>query len=94
MSFNIKDGTRPDIRLCDTCKHSQIIKGSQQGQEIVHCLAGGFSRPWNVPFKVVECSDHSAKNSLDRYDAEKIAWIIEVKAGKFMGFVPPKKRED
>ena len=92
MNFNIKDGTRPDKRLCDSCRYGHIMKGPKQGDEIAMCAYGADSQI--TPFPVVECNKYKRTGDMDEYEAAKIAWVIEVKAGKFMGFVPPKKRDD
>lgn len=89
MSFTIKEGTRPTKRLCDTCTYSHIIKGPQQGQEEVYCSNRSSRIP--LPFPVVECSYYSLKGSMDEYDVKQIGWILEVKAGKVLGFKPPSK---
>lgn len=88
MRLKVHDGTRPDVRLCDTCQHSVIVKGPQQGQEIVVCSFESLGR---LPFPVVECSMYSMKGAMSEWDAKQIGWVLEVKAGKVVGFKPPKK---
>jgi hypothetical protein len=94
LSFNIRgDKTRPTKRICDTCCYSTIVRGSQQGQEVVICselypLRGVISWP------VVECTSYLEKGSLTEQRAERIGWVLEVKAGKVVGFIPPKKKSN
>lgn len=107
LQFKIKDGHRPDIRLCDSCRHGVIIRGAQQGQEAVHCHSIPFVHAWGslrhgvsetigclVPFRVVECSNYRNKLDMADWEAAKIGWVLEVKAGKVLGFRPPIPKEE
>lgn len=83
----LKDGTRSDTRLCDSCERSQIMKGCQQGQEIVWC----HSLDKYLPFPISDCTSYSRKGEMSEYEAKEIGWVLESKAGKVVGFKPPKK---
>lgn len=85
----LKDGTRPDRRLCDSCERGFIAKGPQQGQEIVVCYA--VQEGTRLRFPVVECSGYTPKGQMSDWTAKQIGWVLEVKAGKVLGFKPPKK---
>jgi hypothetical protein len=85
----LRDGTRPDKRLCDGCRYGQITKGPGQGDEIVICRRNDPSRLMNFP--VVECSGYSKLGEMDEWDAKQIGWVLEVKKGVVIGFKPPKK---
>lgn len=89
----LKDGTRPEKRLCDSCDYSHIIKGPQQGQELVYCDKGSMDKLL-LPFPVVECNEYSKKGEMSEYQAEKLGWVLEVSGGKALGFKPPKKEYD
>lgn len=89
MILKMTDKTRSSVRLCDTCVHSRIIKGPQQYQEEVHCHEGGH--PSRIIFPVVECNMYKRMGELDEWDAKQIGWVLEVKAGKVLGFKPPSK---
>ena len=92
--FNIKgEKTRPSKRLCDTCLHSNIMKGPQQGQEVVICGAIG-TIPIRIDFPVVVCKDYEQIGQLTEWEAKRIGWVLEVKGGKVLGFKPPKKSSD
>ena len=94
MSFRILgEKTRPSKRLCDSCSYSQIVKGPQQGNEVVICKVGGYE-PIRFSFPVVECSEYELKGALTEYTAEKIGWVLEVRGGKVMGFNPPIKNKE
>jgi len=86
----LKDGTRPEKRLCDSCYYSQIIKGHQQGQELVFCDKSGMNK-LPLPFPVVECNAYSKKGEMSEYEAKEIGWVLEVTKGVALGFKPPKK---
>lgn len=92
MGFKVVDGTRPDVRLCDTCRYSHILRGAQQGQEIVIC-SRIFDKDVYLPWKVVQCSSYMDKLAMSRGEADQIGWVIEVKDGRYVGFKPPKKDE-
>lgn len=83
----LHDGTRPDVRLCNNCIHAQIVKGPQQGQELVYC--NGIQK--YMAFPVVECNAHAPLGEMQEWEAKRIGWVLEVKAGKVIGFKPPKK---
>lgn len=91
MSLKIQDGTRPDIRLCDSCRYAQIVKGSQQGQEIVYCNDSGNEKI--MPFKIVQCNSYVDKKGMTKHEAKDIGWVIEIKNGKYLGFKPPKENK-
>lgn len=92
LSFSMKGGTRPTKNLCESCKMSKIIKGPQQGQEIITCYAVGYGA--NVPFPVVECNKYVDTIAQSRYDMEQIAWLVEIKNNKVIGFKSPLKRKE
>lgn len=91
VRLKVKDGTRPDKRLCDTCRSSTVLKGPQQGQEKVYCAQLGLNSAFETPFHVVECSGYNPKGSISEWEAKQIGWVLEVNGGKIMGFKPPKK---
>lgn len=92
MSFNIKgDKTKSDKRLCDSCTSSIIMEGPQQGQEKVYCGRVNDFGTTEIKFPVVKCNRYTSMNEMSDWEAKQIGWVIEVKAGKFIGFKPPKK---
>jgi hypothetical protein len=90
----LKDGTRSDKRLCDSCRFSIIIKGPQQYQERVYCSRIDDWKGKPLPFPVVECSDYCAKGGMTEYEAKEIGWVLEVKGDKVIGFKRPKQDRD
>jgi hypothetical protein len=46
-----------------------------------------------VDRKVTDCSTHSPKGSMSIHAMKSVAWVIEVKKGKFIGFLNPEERK-
>jgi hypothetical protein len=61
--------------LCETCRHSTVIRGARRNDLIVECgrLFGHNQRVW---FPVVSCSDYADRREASVGDMEKIAWIL------------------
>lgn len=89
MSFTVRDGTRPTKRLCDMCRYARILKGPQQGHERVLCTAGVDSV--ELTFPVVQCNTYCEIGAMSDWEAKQIGWVLEVKAGRVMGFKPPER---
>lgn len=90
MPVTIKE--TPDRGLCGTCAMAHIREGDRFSETVIQCSESG--RSGRVTFLVRSCSDYARRNDLDKYDMEKIAWILEVKKGRFIGFRPPKDLAD
>lgn len=89
LTINVKGGT-PKFdgkRLCDSCQHSLIMKTSD-GKEFVDCTYQNIE----LTHSVVECNQYKDIKDKDQYELEQIAWILETKNGKTIGFKPPKRR--
>lgn len=107
-SFKIIDGTRSSQkRLCDSCRHSIIMKGAGESEEMIHCEVlptytvdardnnvTRFHRVGNVPMRVVECSHYLDKNTMTKWEMEDIAWLLKVSKGEVLGFKPPEKKRE
>jgi len=90
-----KYGDTPDHStesLCLTCLRGTVIQGFSESQRLVICHAIGEGTP--VPFEVRSCGTYEHKLEVSLYDMEKIAHILTHKDGKFIGFVPPKRKGD
>ena len=72
--------------MCSKCRNSQIIEGNNIKQTIVLCH---YYDRMVVPFEVKECNRYSSVLEKDEYELGKIAWILEVKKGKPVGFISP-----
>ena len=89
LTINVRGGTpkHDGKRLCDSCQNGLVAK-TANGTELVQC--GIFRR--GIFSKIVECTDYKDMKDKDEYELEQIAWILEVKNGKTIGFQPPKRR--
>lgn len=90
MPFTLKE-TTADNGLCGQCEHAGIFRGDRLQDHEILCN-------WHHPSLrlrrlVRTCTLFEQKNALDKHEMEKIAWVIEVKAGKFIGFRPPKRSD-
>jgi hypothetical protein len=90
MKVNIRFRDGVAAGLCGGCEHASIMINTR-GQELVKCHFHHPSIRMTAP--IVSCSDFQAKGTLDRWDMEKIAWTVETKQGKVVGFKPPKPTE-
>lgn len=67
-----------------------MIMKTTSGKRKVYCAAVMKVVPSNID----ECSDYQAKGSQSKYEMEKVAWVLEVKHGRTMGFKPPEEKKD
>ena len=86
MSFTIKDQPKG---LCHGCRKSHITK-DDRGESLTTCIANS-SQPRVIRRPIVECDRHEEMGTISNWEAEKIAWILEVKKGQVIGFKPPEK---
>jgi hypothetical protein len=78
--------------LCTRCQYASI-RETNNGEVQITC--NQFMRPHNVVLKpLIRCSEFLDHGAVDKYDLEKIAWIVSTdsKTNK-VGFTPPKKEE-
>jgi hypothetical protein len=75
MNFRIRDFNKS---LCHKCDNGHIIKAIEiyQGDNKVH------------PY-ITECTKFQPKGNLNDYEMKKIAWLLESKHGRIVGFKPP-----
>lgn len=82
MPFNIKfvhTANSSRQALCDTCRYSQIVRGSN-GEQLIACrqlTRGGDVAP--VKFKVTECSAYISVNGQELWEMRDIAWLLGTK---------------
>jgi hypothetical protein len=74
--------------LCSSCQHAHLFTRAN-GKVITQCCVNNTT---TVPNDIVTCSDYHHADQPDRYELEKIAWILRSDiAGKIIGFKPPEK---
>jgi len=91
MQFSIKGGKTDDgsIDMCRSCSHAHIYTDTHGDHKI--CTNAGSLLPiWG---QVSRCNDYQLLGH-STWEFEKIAWILETKKGKPVGFRPPKKEKD
>jgi hypothetical protein len=78
--------------LCTDCANV-LIREMSNGAVFVQCTYD--HPPSRITEPVVRCTVYRSHNQPDRYDLEKIAWLVNTdkKSGK-VGFEPPKKEEE
>jgi hypothetical protein len=89
MLVKVYRGTGPQNAesLCETCRHSRIVRGRRIDEELVVCNAV-MLRPVHITFKVTSCSDYL--DAREPYYCELVekAWILRpAKKGRPAGFV-------
>lgn len=89
LKLKIREGTRSDgKRLCDGCRHGQVMRGAADSEEVVYC----HQLDSRAPMRVVECNQFDDKSLPSLWDYQQIAWVLETSPGRKIGFVSPEKR--
>lgn len=83
MLIKVYGGTavQQDDGLCDTCRHSKIVRGRRLEEEVVFCSAMGID-PQRILFKVTTCTDYVDAREPSYHELLEKAWILR----------PPTKR--
>ncbi|MGH9145088.1 MAG: hypothetical protein ACRD1Q_00155 [Vicinamibacterales bacterium] len=78
MRIKVHNGTASDSEasLCNTCRHSTIIRGRTLDEEIVQCQAVAM-RVTRVTFKVTFCSAYSDERLPTYMQLLEDAWILQ-----------------
>ena len=84
LTINIKGKKTPVLGTspCDKCEYFSEVKGALQNQHIMIC--SNFGR---LKFKPVECTEFRATGTMSRRSMEEVAWIMEVKPNRQIGFI-------
>ena len=77
MLIKVHDGTTTHHGepLCQTCRHSTIIRGRRTREELVFCTATGF-QPVTITFKVTSCTDYVDVREPTYHELLEKAWIL------------------
>jgi hypothetical protein len=95
MRISINRGTPPNYAasLCDTCRHSHIVRGRTQDEELVFCDLA--MRSVQITFKVTSCSHYDDQRHASYLQLMHQAWILRpASRGRAAGFVPASELED
>jgi hypothetical protein len=78
MMMKVYGGTRPQHAdsLCDTCRHSRIVRGRRIDEELVFCDAA-VMRSVRVTFKVTSCSEYTDNREPSYHELFHQAWILQ-----------------
>jgi len=89
--MRIKEGV---IRgLCGQCQNAIVRQDEGASEPVVTCMAYyGPSRDINKP--VESCSSFEARGKNTLEEMKRVAWILEVKKGKPMGFKNPDEAKE
>lgn len=79
--------------LCFSCRESHIVQGQQMSDLTVRCDAF-YQAPVYIKRPVVECNQYASKASNTRGEMEKIAYILETKRGRPIGFFHPLEHKE
>jgi hypothetical protein len=92
MSVYLKDGTpQHGDSLCESCTNAHIERGYRESETLVFCQATNPEH--RVRFKVRECSSYTEKQRQTLWEMKKIAWILDERGGRKVGFVPAAEME-
>jgi hypothetical protein len=73
--------------LCDTCRHSRIIRGRRLEEEIVFCDAMAMHTV-RITFKVTRCTDYVDEREPAYHELLEKAWILNPRSKRrAAGFV-------
>jgi hypothetical protein len=107
LTLKVLGGTKPDVRLCDSCRYGAIITDSTNTEHVfcaklyiaAHSGIGSEYRytgmiPGELPLKIVECSQYADKKAMTEHEAAQIGWVLEIDDNKKpMGFKPPDQKD-
>lgn len=91
ISLKVIDGTPQHSEknsLCFRCRNAHVKKGMQASDLTIHCLVS-YENPVPIRKPIVECTEFSERTGQTRKEMEKIAWILETKRGRPIGFFNP-----
>ncbi len=84
MRLTIKDDVKT---ICVGCRYGQIMRSNETTEVAIWC----HELDRRLHFRVSECSKFHRQGANDRWEMEKMAWIIKTDptSGKKLGFVRP-----
>lgn len=90
MGIKVKDGTplHGGKGLCHSCKHSHVFRAAAESDVFVRCQVS-YEQNFFVTKPIVSCSEYANKLDKSEYEMKEIAWVLETKNGKPIGFISP-----
>jgi hypothetical protein len=90
IAQRIQDGTVfGGADLCASCRYSLRRTSSLTGRIETRC--GAIVNNPLVTTKIANCTAYLQKGSLSLQEMSDIAWVIETKGGKHIGFLTPEE---
>jgi hypothetical protein len=83
-----------DLGICALCKSGTIVEGETEGQRVFECSALGERAVRLIRWPVRRCTEFEEKGSQDLYQLHQMAWILETRKGKPIGFISPLQRHE
>ena len=76
--MKVYGGTTPQQAesLCETCRHSRIVRGRRADEELVFCDAAMMRHTVRITFKVTSCSDYTDEREPSYQELFHQAWIL------------------
>lgn len=77
MLVKVYDGTRMQSaeRLCASCRHSHIVRGRREAEELIVCNAMAL-RSIRITFLVTECTDYIDVREPSFHELFEKAWVL------------------
>lgn len=92
MGVYVKDGTPLHGKsLCEGCVNAHIERGYRESETLIFCQATNPEH--RVRFPVRECSGYTEKQKQTLWQMQKVAWILDERGGRKVGFVPAAELE-
>lgn len=88
MRLNIKQQTDVEVDLCRTCRYATLVEGAAATQRLKRCS----QLDARVPFPVANCNEWQDRRSSNLWEMQQIAWVVEVKGNRPIGFLNPEQR--
>lgn len=80
--------------LCGSCANSTVVRFTT-GDDYYRCEQISFgSRGGRIPAPVSECSDYHPINTPTKFEMKEVAWVLETKKGKVIGFLSPEEAKE
>jgi hypothetical protein len=86
----VQDGTTySSADMCASCRFALIRKGSINGFTETRCAA--MQQTPIVPTKIASCSAYLEKGKMTLGEMIDVAWIVDSRGGKHIGFLSPEE---
>jgi hypothetical protein len=92
IAQRIQDGTVFGGRdMCASCRWAIRRQSAVTGRTDTRCSSLNPARPEPIVTKIATCTAYLAKGQLSLHEMSEVAWVIETKGGKHIGFLTPEE---